>query len=157
MSRKKAKGRQPSGSFYWIPRKVHRSADFRNLNPHALKLLVSLAFQFNGNNNGDLTAAWTVMSEQHGFRSRDTLNMARKELLASNLIYLTRQGGKGRCSLYALTWIPIDDCGSKLDCKPTKLPMRKEWNQKKLTAPKCKRMTKEVATKLAKHRERMKQ
>ena len=155
MSRKK--GRLPDGSFYWIPRRVHRSADFRHLNPHALKLLVSLAYQFTGANNGDLTAAWTVMSAQHGFKSPDTLNRMRKELLAANLIYQTRQGGRGKCSLYALTWMPIDECGGKLDSTATRLPIRKEWDQKKLTAPKTKRMPKSAVTELAEYRERMKQ
>lgn len=139
MSRRQVKGRQPPNSFYWIPRQVHRCADFRELNPYALKLLLSLAFQFNGFNNGDLTTAWTVM-RKHGFKSEATLNTCKKELLAANMIYLTRQGGLGRCNLYALTWMPIDDCNGKFDCRPTTQPIRKEWHTEKLTIPKTKRM-----------------
>jgi hypothetical protein len=156
MSRKKRKGRQPSGAWYWIPKQVHRSADFKELSPHALKLLCSLAYQLNGFNNGDLTAAWTVMSEQHGFKSEATLNRCKKELLAANLIYLTRQGGLGRCSLYALTWMPIDDCNGKFDCQPTTMPIRREWHQEKLTTPKTKRMKESTVIEFAQRKEQLK-
>jgi hypothetical protein len=156
MSHRKPKSRPLPKSFYWIPRQVHRSADFRELSPYALKLLVSLACQFNGFNNGDLTAAWTVMSKQHGFKSEATLDRCKKELLAANLIYLTRQGGLGRCSLYALTWMPIDDCNGKLDSQPTEMPIRREWHQEKVTTPKTKLMKKSTVIEFAERKEQLK-
>ena len=122
-------------SFYKIPRKVHRSADFRHLSSHAKALLISLVYQFYGNNNGDLTAAWTVMRDQHGFRSPTTLDRARKGLLDANLIKLSRQGGLGRCSLYAVTWLQINPCNGKLDIQPTTLPPRTDWNQQQRSEP----------------------
>ena len=155
MSRKKPKGRLPDSNFYWIPRRVHRSADYRQLTGNAVKLLCALAYQFNGYSNGDLCAAWTVMQKQHGFKSPDTLNNVRKELLDANLIYKTRQGGSGRCSLYALTWMPIDECNGKLDSSPTKLPIRKDWNQVKLTAKKVKRMKPDQVINFADRKEEM--
>ena len=156
MSHRKPKGRPPPKSYYLIPRVVHRSADFRKLSPYALKLLVSVIYQFNGFNNGDLTVAWTVMSKLHGFKSEATLDRCKKELLAANLIYLTRQGGLGRCSLYALTWMPIDDCNGKLDCRPTTRPIRTEWHQEKLTTPKTKLMKKSTVIEFAERKEQLK-
>jgi hypothetical protein len=52
-----------------------------------------------------------------------------KELVHFGLIEMTRQGGLNRCSLYALTWRPIDDCKGKLDCAATKNASGKwkEW------------------------------
>ena len=61
-------------SFYQIPRKVHRCADYRALNGNAVKLLNALTYQFYGNNNGDLTAAWSVMRNKYGFNSPMTLD-----------------------------------------------------------------------------------
>jgi hypothetical protein len=156
MSSKKLKGRPLPKSYYVMPRFVHRSADFRELSPYALKLLLSLVYQFNGINNGDLTAAWTIMSKQHGFKSEATLDRCKKELLAAKLIYLTRQGGLGRCNLYALTWMPIDDCNVKLDCNPTTQPIRKEWHVEKLTSPKTKRMKDSTVIEFAERKEQLK-
>ena len=110
------------------------------LSGNAVKLLNAMAYQDNGHNNGDFTVTWSVMHEQHGFRSRETLNNSRKELLAANLIHLTRQGDKSRCGLYAVTWNAIDECDGKLDCSPTKVPIRSTWDNKKLSAEKPKRM-----------------
>ena len=122
-----------SDSFYQIPRKVHRSADFRCLSASAKALLISLIYQFRGHNNGDLTAAWTVMRDQHGFRSPTTVNRARKDLLDANLIIQSRQGGLGKCSLYAVTWLKINPCDGKLDIQSTALPSRAGWDQHRRT------------------------
>ena len=122
-------------SFYQIPRKVHRSADFRHLSSHAKVLLISLTFQFYGNNNGDLTAAWSVMQKKHGFKSPSTVDRARKALLNANLIIQSRQGGLGKCSLYAVTWLKVYPCEGKLDIQPTTLPPRTGWDQQRRTEP----------------------
>lgn len=121
---------KPSGRYIAIPHTVMRSADYRNLHGRAVKLLNALAFQYNGRNNGDLTAAWSVMSEQHGFRSRTTLKRALQELMNANLITRTRHGyfhnPGGQCALYAVNWYAIHDCpGKKLELKPTNGPLRK--------------------------------
>jgi hypothetical protein len=41
---------------------------------------------------------------------------------------LTRQGGLHQCSLFALSWHPIHDCGGKLECAPTTIPSG-DWKQ----------------------------
>ena len=117
-------------SFAGIPRIVIESEDYRSLSGNAVKLLLALAYQFRGKNNGDLTMAWSVMKEKHGFKSPVTVDQARKQLLKANLIMQTRAGmfqnPGGRCALYAITWQAIDECkGKYLDVKPTRLAPRR--------------------------------
>ena len=50
---------------------------------------------------------------------RDQLAKAKKELIKQDVIHLTRQGGRNKCSLYALTWFPNDECKGKLDITST--------------------------------------
>jgi hypothetical protein len=110
-----------SGGFFGLPHAVMASPNFRGLSAHAVKLLCDIGGQYRGKNNGDLCATWRVM-QRLGWRSRDTLSRALRELLGAGLIELTRQGGLNRCSLYALTWRSIDDCKGKLDVLPTIKP-----------------------------------
>lgn len=119
-SRLKAKGRRDSWTFAKLPHHILESREYAVLSGSAVKLLIDLLGQFRGQNNGDFTIAWSVL-RQRGWRSRDTLYRARTELLDGGWIIQTRQGGKHRCSLYAITWLPIDECGGKLDEKPTRV------------------------------------
>jgi len=85
--------------------------------------------QYNGNNNGDLSAAWSTMSK-YGFKSKGTLSRSINALLDANLIMKTRvayfQHPNNQCALYAVTWKPIDECpGKRLDSKSTVQPPRK--------------------------------
>ena len=126
-------------SFAGIPRAVIECPDYTNLSGNAIKLLVELAYSYKGWNNGDLCPAWTLMKER-GFRSKATLTRAIKELVASDIIMLTRQGQfiRNKAGLYALTWTPIDECaGKQLDESPTQKPLRnfslernQEWPRK---------------------------
>lgn len=120
-------------SFYQIPRKVHRCADYRILNGSSVKLLNALTFQFLGNNNGDLGAAWSVMRDKHGFKSPETLNNALHELLNADLVTKTRQGCLGKCSLYAVNWLKINPCDGKLEVQPKTIPPRYKWDQEALS------------------------
>ena len=119
-SRLKTKGRRDTWTFAKLPHHVLESREYAKLNGSAVKLLIDLLGQFRGQNNGDFTLAWRVMSKR-GWRSRDTLNRARTELLESGWITLTRQGGRHRCGLYAVTWLVIDGCNGKLDVAPTRV------------------------------------
>jgi len=103
--------------------------DYKNLHGNAVKLLMALIHQYRGHNNGDLTAAYSVMNKW-GFRSKQTLANALKTLLDSGMIIQTRTGlflnPGGRCALYALAWQTIDECpGKGLEVKPTRVPPRK--------------------------------
>ena len=104
--------------------------DFKNLSGNAVKLLLALSYQFKGHNNGDLTAAWSVMHEKFGFKSPGVVDRAKNQLLKANFIIQTRTGvfmnPGGKCALYALTWLPIDECsGKRLEIGPTRIPIRK--------------------------------
>jgi len=92
-----------------------------DLSHTAKTLLVDVVRLFNGKNNGDLAVTPKVMKAR-GWNSNSTLRRALGELLQAELLMLTRQGGRNKCSLYALTWLPIDECGGKLDVKPTITP-----------------------------------
>ena len=71
-------------------------------------------------NNGDLSATDKGTAEAGAFKSTATLAKAKRELLKSGLIAVSRQGGKNQCTLYALTFLAIDDCGGKLDMGETR-------------------------------------
>lgn len=109
--------------FYALPHMVVRSAEFQSLTPRATKLLFSLLAQFLGDNNGNLSAAWKVM-KAIGWTSRDQLDKAIVELHAANFITVTKQGGKHKPTLYAVTFYAIHWCGGKLDLHPANWPCR---------------------------------
>lgn len=113
-SRLKAKGRATSGRFALVPVAVLDSPAYAALSWPARALLLDMAGQYSGANNGDLTAAHTI-HKARGWPRR-TLQRATEELEAAGFIVRTRQGGRNACNLYAVTWQPIDDCpGKRLD------------------------------------------
>lgn len=70
-------------------------------------------------NNGNLQAGQTeAASAEIGVSSR-AVKAAIKELKDTGFITVSRQGGKNRCSLYALTFFAVDDCGGILDIPAT--------------------------------------
>lgn len=125
--RLRATGRRETGSFTAIPHAATSTRKYASLSAWGVKLMLDIASQYTGKNNGDLTASWTVMSTK-GWRSKGTLQRAVDELQAVGFITRTRQGGRHVCALYALTWKPIDEClnrttrQSKLDVPPTVTP-----------------------------------
>ena len=129
----KAKGRQSGRkSFAGIPRHVMESRDFRTLPANAVRVLLWLAYQYRGQNNGDLSATFT-QAKTWGIGGRDALAKALAELQARRLIVRTRQGvftnPGGRCALYGLAWRPIDECpGKGLEVPSTIGPVRLEWD-----------------------------
>lgn len=126
MARKKKNWLSPErrepGGFAALPHCLLESQVYIGLSAHAIKLLNDLLVQFRGFNNGDLCLAWTLM-EKRGWKSRDTLNKARIQLLAAELIIVSRYGDRRRPNLYALTFFAIDECGGKLDIKATEKPV----------------------------------
>jgi hypothetical protein len=100
-----------------------RSQALAKLSPYAAKLLLDLASQWQLGRNGDASAAFENVLRARGWRSKATLHNALKELKHSGLIVQTRQGSLHQCSLYALGWLAIDECGGKLDIQPTARPL----------------------------------
>ena len=112
------KGRYPFKFFVMFPCDVLSHEIFRTLSPRATKLVVDIAAQYRGSNNGDLCAPLSLMKKR-GWNSSDQLNKAKKELVEKDVIRVARQGGLNKCNLYALTWFPIDECKGKLDIAST--------------------------------------
>ena len=106
--------------FLHLPDALTAHVDFYSLSGSALKLLICIGRQYNGRNNGDLCATLSVL-KKFGWTSNDSITNAKRELIEKNLIVETRQGGLGiGCSLYAITWQPINECpGKNLDVGPT--------------------------------------
>lgn len=121
--RRKIKGRSESGRFLKLPHIVLNNEDYINLSYKSKALLTDLAMQYNGRNNGDFSSALGVMKKR-GWKRSATLSAATKELVEANLILKTREGKflnpGAKCTLYAITWEPIDDCyGKDLEVRAT--------------------------------------
>ena len=135
-SRIKAKGRREKGQFIALPTAVMDHPNFINLSAQGRSLLLDLMrqlrFEKGGGtkNNGDLCATFSLM-KQRGWKSKDTLYSAVKELLHYGFIVVSRQGERLRNdkpTLYALTFLGVDDCGGKLDIPPSPAPSGR-WKQ----------------------------
>ncbi len=116
-----AKEKREPGGFVPLPFVVIRSESYARLGAHAVKLLNDLMAQYKGDNNGDLCAAWSIM-EKRFWKSKGTLYKALTELKEKYLIVVSRQGGRNRASLYALTFFAVDECKGKLDINSTHSP-----------------------------------
>ena len=79
MSRLKAKGRRETGQFAGIPKACMKHLNYIELSMPAKVLLWEFCYQYNGFNNGDLCAAFSVLKER-GWRSKGTLARAIDEL-----------------------------------------------------------------------------
>lgn len=115
---KDAAAKRDGGQFFAIPHSVLNGAAYLSVSPHARMLLFDLIAQYKGDNNGDFCAAFSMM-QKRGWKSTHTLLKAKKELLDVGLIEETRKGARPNlASLYAVTWLALDDCNGKLDITP---------------------------------------
>ncbi|SAL09409.1 hypothetical protein AWB69_00031 [Caballeronia udeis] len=106
---KGAKDKRPSGRFYTLPAVVLQSAAFISLSAHAIKLMLDLLEQYRGDDNGRMLCTWAHMHEKRGWKSRDTLDKARAELMTAGFLFETVKGRRpNRASWYALTFFAID-------------------------------------------------
>ncbi len=101
---REAQQKRESGGFIALPFAVVRSPELAGLGPHAVKLLFDLLQQYNLRNNGDFSMSFEKGMRARGWKSKQTLNKARLELLESGFIVISRQGGLHQCSLYAVTF-----------------------------------------------------
>lgn len=96
------------GSFLAIPHAVIDSAAYRSLSVHSRALLIDIARQYGGFNNGSLLASRSHMTPL-GWKSSDMLTKCTRELLDSRLLYLTVMGRRpNRAAWYAITWQRLD-------------------------------------------------
>ncbi|MEW8202723.1 MAG: hypothetical protein AB2764_11535 [Candidatus Thiodiazotropha endolucinida] len=134
ITREKAKNRREQGPFVPLPCSVLNHDNFKKLSSKAVKLLMDMVAQLrfkNGGtvNNGDISAAMTIMKDR-GWSSKESLDYALRELMYYGFVKITRQGGRHKASLYAVTWWAIDECNGKLDVKETRKPSN-EWKESK--------------------------
>lgn len=110
------------GAAFIIPVSLLRHANFLKLSPQGCKLLLDLGRQYSGFNNGYLSAALSILKPM-GWRSEATIREAIAECLHYRFIEKTRQGGRNRCNLFAVTWRKINDKpGKPLDVGSTMEP-----------------------------------
>ena len=118
-------------NFASIPRYVIDTKAFKSLRGNSVKLLLLLASQYKGNNNGDLIITYSFYKSH--FKSSQTMYAARDQLekkgfIATNAYGGMSYGGYKTPSLYALTWLPVDDFYdlTKNQFRYTHLPIGKE-------------------------------
>ena len=114
----RAKSRATTASFLMLDHRILAHPNFTRLTGNAVKLLIDIASQFRGGNNGSLAMTWCAMSAR-GWKCKRALELAKQELLYYGWLLQTRQGDRRQCCLYAITWAKIDYCNGKLDCHST--------------------------------------
>lgn len=116
------RGRRASGSYSKLVHAHFESDEYAELSARAVKLMVDFLCQYRGSNNGDLTAAFSIMKKR-GWRSKSQLALATDELIRYGWLIVSRQSMKRRePTLYALTCFGIDPCGGKLDIAANPVP-----------------------------------
>lgn len=120
-----AKQRKTKGRFVGIPYNVANSHQFAELSYRAKSLILDLLLQYNGHNNGSLSACHTLMKNRGWPKA--SLYRTVKELVYAGFIVVTRQGWKqrGRPTLLAITWNGIDEAKIEYDegIKPSPIPL----------------------------------
>jgi hypothetical protein len=114
--RKAKRGGVPFSTWNALPIDFLRSRACAQLSPHAVKMFLDLLARLDpgGRGNGDISADPNYLRSR-GWTSKATWHAALKELEDAHLICVTRQGGRHKCSLFALTPWPLDCVRSKLD------------------------------------------
>lgn len=94
--------------FLALPHTVLDSPAFLQLSAPAVRLLLDIARQFDGRNNGRLVACMSALKAR-GWTSNATLTRARRELEEAGLLFQTRIGMRpNRAAWFALTWASLD-------------------------------------------------
>lgn len=110
MSKKKLK--KNLGRFAGVPHSVLTTATYKNLNPLSKALLLEIAAQYNGSNNGYLSLTRNDLKAR-GFNSPGSNQKAIEALIDAGFITKTIQGGissgSKHCSLYGINWQPSDE------------------------------------------------
>src|SRR5690606_29953608 len=114
-----------TGPFAMLPDEVLRSDACRTLPHPAYRVLVMVAAQYYGQNNGSLTLTRRTAAE-YGVGNPHTLDASFRELEARGLIQRTRPGSRlpPRAAMYAISWRPINDPkpNDPHDTRPTLKP-----------------------------------
>jgi len=97
-----------AGGFVALPWSVLDCPSYAGLSHPARALLLEIARQLVRDNNGRLLASAGHL-EARGWRSRDVITRAKRELLEAGFIFETVKGQRpNRASWYAVTWMALD-------------------------------------------------
>ena len=128
-NRDKRDGRQ----FVALPRVVLESPGYRQAGHAARSMLIDIAMQYTGHNNGKLVACAKYV-EPIGWNSNATVLRAVRELLSCGLLIETRKGARpNKAAWFALSWLDLDQ-GEGLDIEP-KLYRRGDYMRPDVAAP----------------------
>ncbi|KFG94408.1 hypothetical protein GQ56_0126495 [Burkholderia paludis] len=107
-SKRHSTSSRDAGGFVPIPWMVLDSQAYLDLSHPAKALLLEIARQFHGDDNGRMIVTIAHLKPR-GWTSNDTIQRAKQELLDAGLIYETAKGRRpNRASWYALTWLSLD-------------------------------------------------
>jgi hypothetical protein len=129
--KKQERNKPMQGGFAGIPRYVIETKAYKSLKFSSQSLLLLMSYQYKGRNNGDISASYSMYKEY--FKSNQTLFNARDELERNGFIAVNAYGGMSYGgfklpTLYALTWLPVNDFfdQNKNLFRCTHLPIGKE-------------------------------
>jgi hypothetical protein len=104
----KKKGASVDGGFAGVPRRLMELPVYQRLSHPARALLLELAYQYRGGNNGKLLAGSANLAPR-GWTSNDVIYRALRALLEAGLIHQTVQGHRPhKASWFAVTWNNLD-------------------------------------------------
>ena len=157
MSRKDQRRNAPAGrsgrgpAFLKLPHWIIQSEEFAALTGSELKMLIDIAGQFTGRNNGNLS----IEAIRHRWNSRTTAQAAKEGLLRKEFLLRTRRGGlRMGPDLYAVTWLAIDPCDGKHDYPAEKVPSH-AWSKSKRPVQKLELAVPETGTGAARKHEKV--
>lgn len=109
MSKNRGKGTsRDGGRFVALPNILLDSPAYLSMSFSARALLIDLARQYTGSNNGKLVVCDKALRPR-GWTSKTTIHKAKAELLATGFLCETRKGQKpNKASWFALTWQTLD-------------------------------------------------
>lgn len=117
MTWRRAKDKRDGRQFVALPMVVLQSPGYRAASHTARSLLLDIAMQYTGSNNGQLSASAKYLAAK-GWTSNDTIVRARRELLECGLLVETRKGARpNKAAWYALSWHDLDQ-STGLDIDP---------------------------------------
>lgn len=97
-----------AGGFVALPWAVLDSQAYRQLSHPARSLLLEIARQVVGDNNGRLLASASYLAPR-GWSSNDVITRAKRELLEAGFVHETVKGQRpNRAGWYAVTWRALD-------------------------------------------------
>lgn len=97
-----------SGGFIALPWSVMDCPAYARLSHPARGLLLEVARQYHGDDNGRMLLSRAYLATR-GWKSSDTITNAKRELLAAGFIFETVMGHRpNKASWYAMTWHTLD-------------------------------------------------